>query len=33
MPAAVEAIGIVKRSRAIDGDTDKKIVFLEETGP
>ena len=33
MPAAVQTIGIVKRSRAIDGDADKKIVFLEKTGP
>ena len=33
MPATVQAIGIVKRSRAIDRDTDKEIVFLEKTGP
>ena len=33
MPAAVQAIGIVQGSWAINGDADKKIVFLEKTGP
>ena len=33
MPAAVEAIGIVKRSRAINGDADQHIIVFEEARP
>ena len=33
VPAAVQSIGIVKRSRAVDRDTDEEIVLLEETSP
>ena len=33
MPAAVETVGVMEVSRAIDGDADEKIVLFEEMRP